>query len=449
MTSGDTIAALATPPGVGSVGIVRVSGPAVTTISLAVLGCLPPPRYASFRSFLGPDREVLDQGIALYFPTPHSFTGEDVLELQGHGGPVVLDRLLKSVLALGSRPARPGEFSERAFLNGKLDLAQAEAISDLIESATDTAAKLANRTLQGELSRRVNELLERIITLRAYVEAAIDFTEEEFDFLTNSKVAEDLRAAMHALDCVRQSARQGQLLRDGMTLVIAGRPNAGKSSLLNALAGRDSAIVTHVPGTTRDLLREHIQIDGMPLHIVDTAGLREGADLVEQEGIRRARREMEQADWLLWVFDDQEDPDHDALDRASLPRKVPITLVRNKIDLTGSAPGLRRMPDGAVEVSIAAATGEGMPELRTHLKACVGYQGPGEGEFMARRRHLVALERTASYLDQGQRALTEDAAGELLAEELRLAQNALSEITGEYLPDDLLGEIFGRFCIGK
>ncbi len=449
MTSGDTIAALATPPGVGGVGIVRVSGPAVTTISLAVLGCLPPPRYASFRSFLGPDREVLDQGIALYFPTPHSFTGEDVLELQGHGGPVVLDRLLKSVLALGSRPARPGEFSERAFLNGKLDLAQAEAISDLIESATDTAAKLANRTLQGELSRRVNELLERIITLRAYVEAAIDFTEEEFDFLTNSKVAEDLRAAMHALDCVRQSARQGQLLRDGMTLVIAGRPNAGKSSLLNALAGRDSAIVTHVPGTTRDLLREHIQIDGMPLHIVDTAGLREGADLVEQEGIRRARREMEQADWLLWVFDDQEDPDHDALDRASLPRKVPITLVRNKIDLTGSAPGLRRMPDGAVEVSIAAATGEGMPELRTHLKACVGYQGPGEGEFMARRRHLVALERTASYLDQGQRALTEDAAGELLAEELRLAQNALSEITGEYLPDDLLGEIFGRFCIGK
>ncbi len=449
MTSGDTIAALATPPGVGGVGIVRVSGPAVTTISLAVLGCLPPPRYASFRSFLGPDREVLDQGIALYFPTPHSFTGEDVLELQGHGGPVVLDRLLKSVLALGSRPARPGEFSERAFLNGKLDLAQAEAISDLIESATDTAAKLANRTLQGELSHRVNELLERIITLRAYVEATVDFPEEEVDFLTNSKVAEDLRAVMHAVDCVRQSARQGQLLRDGMTLVIAGRPNAGKSSLLNALAGRDSAIVTHVPGTTRDLLREHIQIDGMPLHIVDTAGLREGSDPVEQEGIRRARREMEQADWILWIFDNQEDPDHDALDRASLPRKVPITLVRNKIDLTGSAPGLHRMPDGAVEVAIAAATGEGMPELRTHLKACVGYQGPGEGEFMARRRHLVALERTASHLHQGQRALTEVAAGELLAEELRLAQNALSEITGEYLPDDLLGEIFGRFCIGK
>ena len=448
MTPGDTIAAIATPPGAGGVGIVRISGPAAAALAETVLGRLPPPRYAALLPFLGPDSEVLDQGIALFFPSPHSFTGEDVLELQGHGGPVVLDRLLQRVLALGSRPARPGEFSERAFLNGKLDLAQAEAISDLIESATESAARLANRTLQGELSRRVNALLERIIALRAYVEAAVDFPDEEVDFLSDSKVAENLRSVIEALDHVRQSARQGQLLRDGMTLVIAGRPNAGKSSLLNALAGRDVAIVTHVPGTTRDLLRELIQIDGMPLHIVDTAGLREGPDPVEREGIRRARWEMEQADRLLWVFDDQEDPDHDAMDRASLPRNVPITLVRNKIDLTGTAPGLRRTPDG-VEVAIAASTGEGMDELRAHMKASVGYQGPGEGEFMARRRHLEALDRTASHVQLGQQVLAVDAAGELLAEELRLAQNALSEITGEFLPDDLLGEIFGRFCIGK
>ena len=448
MYDGDTIAALATPPGTGGVGIVRISGPSVAAIAEAVLGRLPVPRYAAFLPFLGSDREVLDQGIALFFASPHSFTGEDVLELQGHGGPVVLDRLLERVLALGSRPARPGEFSERAFLNGKLDLAQAEAISDLIESATESAARLANRTLQGEFSRRVNELLERIISLRAYVEAAVDFPNEEVDFLSDSKVAEDLRSVIDSLDRVRQSARQGQLLRDGMTLVIAGRPNAGKSSLLNALSGRDAAIVTHVPGTTRDLLRERIQIDGMPLHIVDTAGLREGPDPVEREGIRRARREMEQADRLLWVFDDQEDPDHDAMDRASLPRNVPITLVRNKIDLTGTAPGMRRTPDG-VEVAIAAATGEGVDELRAHMKASIGYQGPGDGEFMARRRHLEALERTDSHLRQGQQALALEAAGELLAEELRLAQNALSEITGEFLPDDLLGEIFGRFCIGK
>jgi tRNA modification GTPase len=448
MYNGDTIAAIATPPGAGGVGIVRISGPSAAAIAEAVLGRLPPPRYATLLPFLGPDSEVLDQGIALFFPSPHSFTGEDVLELQGHGGPVVLDRLLQCVLALGSRPARPGEFSERAFLNGKLDLAQAEAISDLIESATDSAARLANRTLQGEFSHRVNALLDRIIALRAYVEAALDFPDEEVDFLSDSKVTEDLRSVIDALDRVRQSARQGQLLRDGMTVVIAGRPNAGKSSLLNALAGRDAAIVTHVPGTTRDLLCERIQIDGMPLHIVDTAGLREGPDPVEREGIRRARREMEQADRLLWVFDDQEDPDHDAMDRASLPRNVPITLVRNKIDLTGTSSGMRRTPDG-VEVAIAAGTGEGMDELRAHMKASVGYQGPGEGEFMARRRHLEALERTASHLQQGQQALVADAAGELLAEELRLAQSALSEITGEFLPDDLLGEIFGRFCIGK
>lgn len=397
---------------------------------------------------MGVDGEVIDQGIALFFPAPHSFTGEDVLEFQGHGGPVVLDRLLQRVLTLGCRPARPGEFSERAFLNGKLDLAQAEAISDLIESATETAARLANRTLQGELSRRVNEVRDRIIRLRTQLEAAVDFPEEEVDVVTDPRLSKDLSSIVGAIERVRRSARQGQLLRDGMTLVIAGRPNAGKSSLLNALAGRDSAIVTAVPGTTRDLLRERIQIDGMPLHIVDTAGLRERPDAVEREGIRRARREMAQADRLLWVRDDQQDPDHDAGDRASLPPNVPVTLVRNKIDLTGATPGLHRVPEG-VEVAIAAATGAGMAELRRHLKESMGYLGPGEGEFMARRRHLEALERTSSHLRQGKGLLVRDAASELVAEELRLAQNALSEITGEFLPDDLLGEIFDRFCIGK
>jgi tRNA modification GTPase len=329
-----------------------------------------------------------------------------------------------------------------------MDLAQAEAVSDLIESSTETAARLANKTLHGTFSAYVNDLKESIVSLRVYVEAVVDFPDEDIDFLTDTKVSTELQLAMDTLERVRQSARQGQLLRDGMTIVIAGRPNAGKSSLLNALAGYDAAIVTQVPGTTRDLLRERIQIDGLPLHIVDTAGLREGHDPVEREGILRARREMEQADRVLWVFDDQEDPYHDALDRANLPDDVPVTLVRNKIDITGTNPGLRQTPEG-VEISVSTISGEGMDQLRAHMKESVDYRGPDEGLFIARRRHLDALERTASHLQQSLQVLFNQAAGELLAEELRLAQNALSEITGEFLPDDLLGEIFGRFCIGK
>lgn len=448
MSGRDTIAAIATPPGVGGVGIVRLSGPGVRALAGSLIGRLPSPRLARFCSFLGVRDQPLDEGIALFFPGPNSFTGEDVLELQGHGGPIVLDQVLHRVLSLGARLARPGEFSERAFLNGKLDLAQAEAVADLIESATDDAARLASRTLQGEFSRRIQALLERIIELRAYVEAAVDFPEEEVDFLSDARVGDGLDTVLKNLDRVFRSARQGQLLRDGMNLVIAGRPNAGKSSLLNALAGREAAIVTHIPGTTRDLLKERIQIDGMPLHIIDTAGLRDGADFVEQEGIRRAREEIEQADRILWVFDDNEDPDHDALDRASLPAGVPITLVRNKVDLSGTPTGLSKK-DGRVEVAIAAKGQQGMDALKEHLKQAVGYQGAGEGEFMARRRHLDALTRARAHLGEGQRVLQSHAAGEILAEELRLAQNALSEITGEFLPDDLLGEIFGRFCIGK
>lgn len=448
MRQTDTITAVATPPGRGGVGIVRVSGPDSKAIAEAIIGWTPAPREAIFARFKDGDGRIIDEGIALFFASPSSFTGEDVLELQGHGGPVVMDLLLSRVLNLGARMARPGEFSERAFLNDKLDLLQAEAIADLIAADTAAAARLASRSLQGDFSRHIHELVDNLIALRMYVEAAIDFPEEEIDFLSDGKVAEDLRAIISNLTRVQESARVGRLLRDGMQLVIAGQPNAGKSSLLNALAGRESAIVTEVPGTTRDLLREQIQIDGMPLHLIDTAGLRDSEDRVEKEGIRRARAELEKADRILWVFDDQSDPDHDALNRKKLPATVPLTLVRNKIDLTDTAPGLCEEGD-IVEVAISTHTGEGLDVLKTHLKACMGYQGTQEGEFIARRRHLDALERAGSCLRRAQQTFTESQAGELLAEELKQAQNSLSEITGEFTSDDLLGQIFSSFCIGK
>ncbi len=442
----DTIAAIATPPGVGSVGILRLSGPAVRAMADEVLSALPSPRHAVFESFLDADGSVLDQGIALFFPAPNSFTGEDVLELQGHGGPVILDCLMNRLLSLGARAARPGEFSERAFLNGKLDLLQAEAIADLIESRSEEAARLAMRTLQGDFSDRIHELQEGLTELRAFVEAAVDFPEEEVDFLADPQILIRLDALKMTLGRVLNAARQGQLLRDGMTIVIAGRPNAGKSSLLNALAGRESAIVTHIPGTTRDLLRERILIDGMPLHIVDTAGLREGADEVEQEGIRRAKQEMNRADRVLWVYDAKE-PSH-LPDSSELPDQVPVTLIRNKIDLVGGDPEFRR--NGiAMEISLAAKSGLGLELLREHLKECVGFHGTAEGEYMARRRHLDALRRVRISLDVAESHIGDLVQGELLAEELRQAQQQLSEITGEFLPDDLLGKIFGRFCIGK
>ncbi len=391
---------------------------------------------------------MIDEGIALYFPAPRSFTGEDVLELQGHGGPVVMDLLLERVLNAGARLARPGEFSERAFLNGKLDLARAEAIADLIESDTAEAARLACRSLQGEFSRRIQDLVDRLIRLRTYVEAAIDFPEEEVDFLSDENVSTDLHDILDKIGLLLETARVGRLLRDGMQLVIAGPPNAGKSSLLNMLAGRDSAIVTELPGTTRDLLRESIQIDGMPLHIIDTAGLRESTDLIEREGIRRARDEIGRADRILWVFDDSVDPQHAAFERGRLPAGIPVTLVRNKIDLTGTSPGLSETTQG-VEIALAAKTGAGLPALRRHLKESMGFHGQEQGEFIARRRHLDALARACDHLLRGQRQLREQTAGELLAEDLRLAQHALSEITGQFTSEDLLGEIFSSFCIGK
>lgn len=443
----DTIAAIATPPGQGGVGMVRLSGPLSVAIAEAICGDLPQPRRAAFRRFHASDGSALDEGIALYFPSPHSFTGEDVLELHGHGGPVVMDLLLARVLELGARAARPGEFSERAFLNDKLDLTQAEAIADLIASTTAEAARAAVRSLEGEFSQRIQALVEELIQLRMYIEAAIDFPEEEIDFLADNRIAEQLRVLREQLNALQAVAGQGRLLRDGMTVVIAGRPNAGKSSLLNQLAGREAAIVTAIPGTTRDVLREAIAIDGMPLHIIDTAGLRDSRDLVEQEGIRRAWAEIETADRVLLLVDDQQGlTAADQALRERLPTETGVTVIYNKIDLTGRAPMMQPVDDGYA-LWLSAKTGAGLGQLRDHLKNCMGYHG-GEGTLMARRRHLEALERAAVALATADEQLAARA-GELAAEELRQAQNALGEITGEFTSDDLLGRIFSSFCIGK
>lgn len=450
----DTIVAQATPPGRGGVGILRVSGPKVQQVANAVLGKLPKPRYADYLPFLSADGTILDQGIALYFPNPHSFTGEDVLELQGHGGPVILDLLLKRVLEItGVRIARPGEFSERAFLNDKLDLAQAEAIADLIDASSEQAAKSAMSSLQGVFSNKVNTLVESLIHLRIFVEAAIDFPEEEIDFLSDGKIERLLNQVISDLQSVRQEAKQGALLREGMKVVIAGRPNAGKSSLLNALAGREAAIVTDIAGTTRDVLREHIHLDGMPLHIIDTAGLREASDEVEKIGIERAWEEITQADRVLFMVDSttttENSPDilwPEFIQR--LPKQLPITVIRNKADLTGEKLNYQDMNNYSL-IKLSAKTGEGIQILREHLKQTMGFSSSTEGGFLARRRHLQALETAAKHLDNGKEQLIVFHAGELLAEELRLAQESLGEITGLFSSDDLLGRIFGSFCIGK
>ncbi|GAB6039933.1 tRNA uridine-5-carboxymethylaminomethyl(34) synthesis GTPase MnmE [Endothiovibrio diazotrophicus] len=449
MVDNDTIAAIATPPGRGGVGIIRLSGPAVPDIAPALLGHLPPSRHAGYRPFRDADGDPIDHGIALYFPAPNSFTGEEVLELQGHGGPVVMDLLLQRCLVLGARLARPGEFSERAFLNGRMDLAQAEAVADLIDSGSETAARAALRSLEGAFSERVHQLTESLIGLRMYVEAALDFPEEEIDFLSDGKVSTDLSSIQSEIRDLRASTRQGCLLREGMTLVIAGRPNAGKSSLLNRLAGRESAIVTEIPGTTRDLLREEIQLDGMPLHVIDTAGLRETDDPVEREGVRRAWGAIEKADRLLVVVDDRIGiAEEEWAIVARLPERLPVTVARNKIDLTGVQPFER---DGELgrEIGLSAKQDLGIDRLRRHLEETMGYQRGEEGAFIARRRHLDAIDRADRALAAGNEVFHATGAGELLAEELRAAQEALSEITGEFSSDDLLGRIFSSFCIGK
>lgn len=451
-TNSDTIAAQATPPGRGGVGIVRVSGPLVTRIAEAVLGRLPRVRQAELLPYKGENDQVIDEGIAIFFASPHSFTGEDVLELHGHGGPVVMDLLLKRVFTLGARPARPGEFTERAFLNDKMDLVQAEAVADLIDCASEQAARLAVRSLQGEFSRRVQTLVDQLTELRMYVESAIDFPEEEINFLVDGQVRSRLDSVQQALKATRNAAQQGNLLREGMTVVIAGRPNAGKSTLLNTLSGRETAIVTEIPGTTRDILREYIHIDGLPLHIIDTAGLRESEDAVEQEGVRRAWAEIEKADRILLLHDATREFDagEQALRNQLLQAGPPVTVVYNKMDLMKTPPEMPAATSSVVEyMFVSAQTGEGLEQLKQHLKESVGYQASLEGQFMARRRHLEALETAQKHLEQGSVQLDEFAAGEILAEELRLAQQALGEITGVVSADDLLGKIFSSFCIGK
>jgi tRNA modification GTPase len=450
----ETIVAVATAQGRGGVGIVRVSGPRARAIGITLSGLEAKPRHAHYGPWHDHQGEVIDQGLQLFFPGPHSFTGEDVLELQGHGGPVVLDMLLQRCLQLGARQARPGEFSERAFLNDKLDLAQAEAIADLIEASSAQAARNALRSLQGEFSRRVHGLTEKLIELRIYVEAAIDFPEEEIDFLADGHVLGLLDSVRDNLSTVLREAGQGALLRDGMTVVIAGRPNAGKSSLLNALAGREAAIVTEIAGTTRDVLREHIHIDGMPLHVVDTAGLRDTDDQVEKIGVERALKAIGEADRVLLVVDSTAPEAADPfalwpefLDQRPDPARV--TLIRNKADLSGEAVALDTCADGHVTLALSAKSNDGLDLLREHLKACMGYQQTTENSFSARRRHLEALRQASGHLEHGRAQLTLAGAGELLAEDLRQAQQALGEITGAFSSDDLLGRIFSSFCIGK
>ncbi|HTM64210.1 MAG TPA: tRNA uridine-5-carboxymethylaminomethyl(34) synthesis GTPase MnmE [Gammaproteobacteria bacterium] len=437
----ETITAQVTPPGRGGVAIVRVSGPLVSAISKEILKQEIPPRSAVYLPFYDHDNTVLDEGLALFFPNPNSFTGEDVLELQGHGGPVVVDLILKRVLALGARMARPGEFSERAFLNGKMDLAQAEAVADLIDAASSQAARLAMRSLQGEFSSEVSALTEKVIHLRMYIEAAIDFTDEEIDFLADEKLIRQMKEIMSSLDQIQHNAKQGSFLREGITAVIAGAPNVGKSSLLNQLSGKDIAIVTDIPGTTRDVLRDFVLIDDIPMHIVDTAGLRESDDVVEQEGMRRAHKELENADIVLSLLDASR-PEFEI----NLPSNIncPVINVRNKIDIIGEQPSV-----AADTISISAKTGAGLDLLKQHIKKIVGVEQQSEGIYLARRRHLDALTRARDHVDAAHTQLASVRAGELAAEDLRLAQLSLSEITGEFTADDLLGRIFSSFCIGK
>ncbi|MBU3017668.1 tRNA uridine-5-carboxymethylaminomethyl(34) synthesis GTPase MnmE [Paraglaciecola agarilytica] len=450
----DTIVAQATASGRGGVGIVRVSGTLAAKVAEQIIGHVPPVRNAQYVPFVANTGEALDQGIALYFKAPHSFTGEDVLELQGHGGQVVLDMLIKATLQIPNvRLARPGEFSERAYLNDKLDLAQAEAIADLIDASSEQAARGALRSLQGEFSTQINHLVELLTHLRIYVEAAIDFPDEEIDFLSDGKVQNDLSAITAQLSAVKNKAQQGSLLREGMRVVIAGRPNAGKSSLLNALAGRDAAIVTAIAGTTRDVLKEHIHIDGMPLHIIDTAGLRDSSDEVERIGIERAWQEIEQADRVLFMLDSTDTQESDPYKiwpdfMQRLPDKMGLTVIRNKADLSGESIGKVEYK-GYPVFQLSASHKQGIDVLAEHLKECMGFHSSNEGQFIARRRHIDAIERAEEHLLLGKQQLEDNLAGELLAEELRLAQSYLSEITGEFSSDDLLGKIFSSFCIGK
>ncbi|MEN3980554.1 tRNA uridine-5-carboxymethylaminomethyl(34) synthesis GTPase MnmE [Acinetobacter sp. CWB-B33] len=451
MQNRTTIAAIATPPGRGGVGVIRLSGPKSYAIAEALSQtALPKARYAGFRKFLDERGEVMDEGLVICFPNPHSFTGEDVVELQGHGGPVIQNALLARLLELGATAAKAGEFSMRAFENGKMDLVQAEAIADLIDATSQAAARSAVRSLQGAFSSKVNTVLENLIHLRLHVEAAIDFPEEEIDFLADGKILKLLDDVRDSVTAVQQSARQGQLLREGLQVVIAGKPNAGKSSLLNTLAGVERAIVTDIAGTTRDVLHEKITLNGLPITLTDTAGLRETGDVVEKEGIRRAIKEIEQADLLLLVYDLSQGEDPLLLAQHYFAEHIEpkrLMLIGNKCDLTGAAPALSDY-QGFRSITVSAKLETGVQALVDAITAHAGFQ-PEEDTFIARTRHLDAMKRTQHYLAEAREQLTVYHAGELVAESLRLAQNALGEITGDFSADDLLGKIFGSFCIGK
>ena len=444
-----TIAGRATPPGRGGIAVVRVSGPGVREIAIAVLGKCPQPRHAGLCNFLDAEGQAIDAGIALFFPAPDSYTGEDVLELQCHGGIVVTEILLERVLSLGARMARPGEFSERAFLNDKLDLLQAEAVADLIDAGSRAAARAAQRSLQGDFSAAVLALNEEVTGLRIYIEAAIDFPDEEIELLSDSELKRRIAVVASGFARLEKTTRQGCLLRDGLHVVLAGRPNSGKSSLFNALAGYAAAIVTSQPGTTRDLIREQINIDGLPLHVVDTAGLRTAIDPVEQEGVARTRGQLVVADLALLVVDATDLAELPEL-LSEIPAGIPVLILRNKIDLSGEPAGPAQEPtQGHPVLRISALTGAGLDELRQAIKTAAGFSDPGEGTVIARQRHLDTLQRAQAHFQAGCRVLKESQAGELLAEELLQVQNALAEITGEFSSDDLLGKIFSSFCIGK
>ena len=442
--SNDTIAAIATPPGRGGVGIVRVSGPAVSSIASQVIKQLPAPRIACVKSFYDENENIIDKGLVLYFRAPNSFTGEDLLELHGHGGPVLMDMLLATVLKQGARLARPGEFSERAFLNGKMDLAQCEAVADLIDASTQQAAISASRSLQGAFSAQISALASEMMKLRIYVEAAIDFPEEEIDFLSEGNVLEKIESILSQIQMLQKNAKIGQILREGIHVVLAGLPNAGKSSLLNQLTQRESAIVTPIAGTTRDLIKETIQIDGVPLNLIDTAGLRQNAEAIEQEGINRAKAQFTLADRILLIKDAIDATLQDEEIEILREHNHKVTLVMNKVDMTNHTPGLFEN-----KIYISAKTGQGIDSLLQAIKESMGVQNVENGAFIARRRHLDALDKAYIHSQRAHQQLVRAHAGELVAAELRFAQEALGEIVGKVTSDELLGNIFASFCIGK
>jgi len=441
----DTIVAAATPPGKGGIGIVRISGDDAEKLAVAMLGKVPEPRVATHTKIHDKNGHELDSGIALYFPGPASYTGESVLEFHGHGGPVVVASVIDAAVELGARRAAPGEFSKRSFLNGKLDLVQAEAIADLIDSGTSQAARAALRSLSGSFSHAVENLQQLIVNLRLHVEAAIDFPEEEIDFLSDQDLLRKIDACAEAFAKLQRETSIGRVLRDGLQLVIVGKPNVGKSSLLNLLSGQDAAIVTEVAGTTRDIIRERIEIDGLSVELVDTAGLRENPDRIEAEGMRRAREALKNADGVLWIQDASES-EAGELDE-DIPDEIPVIILRNKIDVSGDAPG--PLKDDATTLNVSARTGAGIDDLRETVRQLAGYRDLGEGAFTARRRHVEAIAMAAAHFQRGREALEKHKAGELLAEDLRLAHEALGEVTGTMSSDDLLGRIFSEFCIGK